>query len=487
MRRTACLLGVCGVLSAIPPFPSEPKALPRTVPFEAMERFLKASVRPGFLTLTEEGRSHQGRPIYSVRLARGPRPTFRVLFYAQQHGDELAGKDAQLYLIQRFLDHPERLPEDVELTLIPTLNPDGGVAGTRVNGAGADLNRDHLCLSQPETRTFYRVVRRVRPHLAVDSHEFGRDPASWTSQGWVRWPLITLDGMSHPLLPEAARTLALRRMAEAQPLMAAAGIPFARYAVGGPPPDEEMRPSTPEVDDGRNGVGSHGAVSFIIESGIRHHAPDPQGDLGLRVDAYLRLYDHLLGEAPWREEVRQAAEAMRRQPLPAFLPVNTFWATTPGSVAEVQVLSLASGQAVSIPSANVMSTLVVKAHVPTPRAYAIAPEAAARFRPVLEGHGLTFTTLTSPQTLPAETCRLLRYEAPEDPDYRRHADRTWVQRGPRQTQPLPVGTLVVPLDQPLALRAVQVLEPCLLYGLYSYADFRALAAPDGTLPVRRLF
>jgi len=44
----------------------------------------------------------------------------------------------------------------------------------------------------------------------------------------------------------------------------------------------------------------------------------------------------------------------------------------------------------------------------------------------------------------------------------------------------------VPLDQPLARRAIEVLEPCLLYGLYSYPSFRALAQPGGFLPVQRL-
>ena len=36
--------------------------------------------------------------------------------------------------------------------------------------------------------------------------------------------------------------------------LAKAGHAYARYHVGGPPPDEEVRPSTPEVDDGRNGL-----------------------------------------------------------------------------------------------------------------------------------------------------------------------------------------------------------------------------------------
>jgi hypothetical protein len=52
---------------------------------------------------------------------------------------------------------------------------------------------------------------------------------------------------------------------------------------------------------------------------------------------------------------------------------------------------------------------------------------------------------------------------------------------------LPAGTVLVPLDQDLARRAIQVLEPCLLYGLYGYPGFRELAKPGADLPVTRIF
>jgi hypothetical protein len=62
-----------------------------------------------------------------------------------------------------------------------------------------------------------------------------------------------------------------------------------------------------------------------------------------------------------------------------------------------------------------------------------------------------------------------------------------VERRARETSVLPPGALFVPLDQPLARRAIQVLEPCLLYGLYGYSSFRDLAKPGADLPVSRLF
>ena len=470
------------------PFPADHRTMTKTVSYAEMTAFLGAVAKPGFITLTEEGRTHQGRQVLLVHLNRGgAKARFRVLYYAQQHGDEVAGKDALLTLIRDMAQHPELLPEDVDLYLMPMLNPDGAEAHRRLNGAGEDLNRDHLLLAQPETQALHRVARRVRPHLAVDSHEFGRDGKDYTDRGWEAWPLITMDAANHPLIPDYLKAAGLAAVAAAAPLQQKAGHAYARYCVGGPPPDEEFRPSTPEVDDGRNGMGTLGALSFIIEAGVRHHAREPQADLGARVDGYRILYRHLLGDRAWRHRVYKLAERARREPLPPFIATNVFWANLGGKVTSVKVVETATGRVLEVPTANAMTDLVVKGSVPTPRAYAIDPSAAARFRPVLEAQGLRYETLTAPRRARVERVRLLRLEEPYDDLYQRYKDRQIVERLAPADLDLPAGTLVVPLDQDLSRRAIQVLEPCLLYGLYGYPGFRESAKPGAFLPVSRLF
>jgi protein MpaA len=85
--------------------------------------------------------------------------------------------------------------------LLRTANPDGVAAGTRQNARGVDLNRNFPLrwrpgprgtyypgpapASEPETRALMRLVRRVRPDLAVYYHQHlrmvvrahGADPA----------------------------------------------------------------------------------------------------------------------------------------------------------------------------------------------------------------------------------------------------------------------------------------------------------------------
>lgn len=460
----------------------------RTVSYAEMSAFLESVARPGLITVTEEGRSTQGRKLYLVHLNRGgAKARFKVLYYAQQHGDEVAGKDAQLTLIRDIAERPSLLPEDVDLYLMPMLNPDGAEAHQRFNGVGADLNRDHLLLAQPETQALHRVARRIRPHVAVDSHEFGRDGEGYTKKGWEAWPLITMDACNHPLIPAYLKDAALEAVRTAAPLQEKAGHAYQRYSVGGPPPDEEIRPSTSEVDDGRNGMGTLGALSFIIEAGVRHHATEPQADLGKRVDGYRILYRHLLGTPAWRQRIRQLAERARHEPLPPFIATNTFWANLGGKVSAVKVREVATGKVLEVPTAMAMTDLVVKGSVPTPKAYVIEASAAARFIPVLQAQGLGFETLAAPRRVRIERIKLLRLEEPYDELYQRYKDRQIVERQPLADAELPAGTLLVTLDQDLARRAIQVLEPCLLYGLYGYPGFRELAQPGAHLPVSRLF
>jgi len=133
-----------------------------------------------------------------------------------------------------------------------------------------------------------------------------------------------------------------------------------------------------------------------------------------------------------------------------------------------------------------MTDLVVKQSVPTPRAYVIDAACAKAYRDLLDRHGIRYEVQKTAEARSAEPCRLLRVEAPYDDLYERYENRQIVARDAVAEHLFPEGSLVVPLDQPLARCAIGILEPCLLYGLYSYKEFSALALPDGTLPVWRV-
>ncbi len=274
----AALLFFATAPAARAALPEDPSSLTRTTSFAEMEALLAALDGRGPVQVTMEGRSVGGRALYLVRLRRGESPKWRLLFYAQQHGDEISGKDALLFLARDIARQPAHLPADVELWLMPMVNPDGAEAGTRVNAAGADLNRDHLGLEQPETQALHRVVQRVRPHLAVDCHEFARDSESWTARGWSKWPDLTFDGLNNPLFGQPAVVTALQWVERARTPVEDAGHRYFRYTVGGVPPDDEQRHSAPDTDSAMNAVGAYGGLSFIAEAAARrrHEGDGPR-------------------------------------------------------------------------------------------------------------------------------------------------------------------------------------------------------------------
>ena len=469
-----------------PALPEDHRNLTATVPFAEMEAFLETVDGNGPVTVSVEGTSSGGRPLYMVHLVRGSRPTWRVLFYAQQHGNEVSGKDALLYLVRGIARRPALLPGDLDLWVMPMLNPDGAEAGTRTNAAGADLNRDHIVLEQPETQALYRVVRRVRPHLAVDCHEFTRDSEERRARGWIAWPDITMDGLNNPLFDPGVIAAARRWVTEAAGWEGAAGHSYLRYSVGGLPPDDEQRHSAPDIDGGLNGLGMYGGLSFIVEAAARHAGGARDRDLGNRVDAYLVLFRRLLEDDGHRRDDLAAVEAARRRTLPAFIPTNYLWVNPEATVTDFPVVEVATGRVVKVPTANVMTVMAVKRTVPTPAGYAFPPPAAAAVAEVLERHGIPFETLAVARPVAAETCRMVRFEEEFDEVYGRYEGRQVVTRGQVAAVELPAGSLWVPLEGEAAVRAALVLEPAAMYGLYQYPVYRALVQADGTLPVLRV-
>ena len=95
---------------------------------------------PDYPTTLTIGYSAEDRPIEAHRFGLG---RYKVVLVGDIHG----GQEANTYevaqeLLAHFKAHPENLPADVSLWIIPTVNPDGLAAGTRFNARGVDLNRN---------------------------------------------------------------------------------------------------------------------------------------------------------------------------------------------------------------------------------------------------------------------------------------------------------------------------------------------------------
>jgi predicted deacylase len=86
------------------------------------------------------GQSVEGRPIQAHRFGEG---RYKVVLVGDIHGGwEANTHELARELLAYFKAHPEDVPDDVNLWIIPTLNPDGLAADTRFNARGVDLNRN---------------------------------------------------------------------------------------------------------------------------------------------------------------------------------------------------------------------------------------------------------------------------------------------------------------------------------------------------------
>ena len=155
--------------------PAFAAATPSLTSHDAIVRFLTALAGDSRrLRLSSLGQSQQGRDlplIYLTReglddplaIARLDRPVIWLI--GQQHGNEPAGGEAMLALAAALSSGElASLLDRLSVVIVPRGNADGAAADRRVLASGVDLNRDHLLLSQPETRALHQVdARCCRP------------------------------------------------------------------------------------------------------------------------------------------------------------------------------------------------------------------------------------------------------------------------------------------------------------------------------------
>ena len=130
------------------------------------------------------GTSYLGRPILAVQIQDSPhRP---VIAIGSIHGDESMG----LEVVERLRNSSD-IPDDLNLWVIPTVNPDGLAASVRGNARGVDLNRNfatddwrfvgqgsekysgEAAASEVETKAVQQFVLEQQPLLVVWWHQFG--------------------------------------------------------------------------------------------------------------------------------------------------------------------------------------------------------------------------------------------------------------------------------------------------------------------------
>lgn len=222
------------------------------------------------LSLAQAGESVEGRPLYSATVGEG---SHKLMIVTQQHGDEPVGTESAMHLLEWMSGDSEAaqsLREQVTLTVMPRVNPDGFerweqlVSGNsdpettldpRRNSADIDLNRtwdsgeaiDPALI--PETLAVRNVLAAFQPDLILDYHNQNNylNETGELETMSILWP--TSDGVE----PSITATAQQAAIALAQ------GVELFDYGY------LSLFPGGDAANIGRNGIAMDGTPALLIE------------------------------------------------------------------------------------------------------------------------------------------------------------------------------------------------------------------------------
>ena len=129
--------------------------------------------QPERFTVTEVGRSIEGRPLRRIDFGHG---ATTVMLWSQMHGNESTASRALVDIFRHIAANPDdelvaRIESELAITVVPVLNPDGAVRFVRHNAIGVDVNRDAKRLATPEGRALKAVRDAIDADWGFNLHD----------------------------------------------------------------------------------------------------------------------------------------------------------------------------------------------------------------------------------------------------------------------------------------------------------------------------
>ena len=252
--------------------PPEKNNFQKVTSYDELTAFVKQlDEKPELLKVEIIGQSVQGRNLYALKFSLSEfgkdKSKIKVLIFAQQHGNEQSGKEGALLLADALLkpENKYRL-DNIDFAIVPQMNPDGSEVNQRRNGHDADLNRNHLILTEPETMSLHRFFEKYLFEVTMDVHEYSPYGEAWVKYGYRKNADETLGTTTNLNVSEKIRELSGKEV-----------LPYLfgylnerkfssfEYSPGGPPEIDYIRHSTFDINDGRQSFGILNTLSFIQE------------------------------------------------------------------------------------------------------------------------------------------------------------------------------------------------------------------------------
>ena len=96
----------------------------------------------------------------------------KIGYQAQIHGNEPAGGEAAMYLISQLAgEYGDQIADQVDMYIVPCVNPEGTDAFVREGTGGFDMNRDGLQVRSDKVKYLHKLFTTVMPQVTIDGHE----------------------------------------------------------------------------------------------------------------------------------------------------------------------------------------------------------------------------------------------------------------------------------------------------------------------------
>jgi hypothetical protein len=404
------------------------------------------------------------------------------MLFAQQHGNEPSGKEALLMLIHEiYKKKPKRIHPDIQLILIPMVNPDGNEAHHRRNAADVDLNRNHLLLTEPETRLLHHLFQLYSPEVTLDIHEYGI--RTWLESGYIKALGEQLDCLSNLSIPVKIKSFALEHILEPSITSTRSqGVPANRYLITRSDMNHFVRHSTTDINDGRNSFGIQYTLSFILEgqNGLSKH-----DRIWERSKHQLTLIDNFLFTCHHHSQIIKEL----------ITEARIFYTSHPPDSVIIQAdYLLSSSRELSIPlrrTFDLRDTIVVLSDyrpfpscvrkVKRPEAYFVEKPSQS-FIEILKQHKIEYEEMSGNKSYWIEQFQItgsdtLFFESRKTPipaGFYRQIRKEFCK-----------GDLIVKTQNIHAVKIVQMLEPQSFYGLSHYPSYQFLINTE-IYPIYRL-
>jgi len=444
-----------------------------------------------FLKVESIGQSVQGRNLYVMKFSTSEfgkdKSKIKVLFFAQQHGNEQSGKEGALLLAQNLLKPEYRyLFEKIDFAIVPQVNPDGSEVNTRRNGNHMDLNRNHLILTEPETRALHQLFEKYMFEVGMDVHEYSPYSLDWEKYGYRKNADETLGTTTNTNISEAIRNLSsIEILPYVLKYLTDRNFSAFEYCPGGPPEVDYIRHSTFDVNDGRQSLGILNTLSFIQEGmngtddsieNIRHRAEG-------QMTGMLGMLDYIYHN---KDKIKKLVKEGRQKLI----------SSKPGENVSIQSDHFSNGQKLSIPLYSYYSgkdsTVVVNDYRPVVKSVYDVERPAGYLIPKQNTELMEWVgrqSLTSTDFKPLKRMKIEQYiiKSIDSIDFERDIivnpkTETMEYKGEFPA----AGYLYVPTNQLKSNMIVLALEPKSMLGLVTYPKYAHLLKPGEVFPVLRV-